>query len=63
VFDLGTTDALSEASQFIQSIERIQSYKIGCIEEICLRKGLIDKKGIEKTVDSIKNTSGISVLR
>lgn len=49
--DVGTTDALLEASQFIQSIERIQSYKIGCIEEICLRKGLISQKEIKKLVE------------
>ncbi len=40
--DTGTAESLQDASVFIQSIEKRQSYKIGCPEEIALRMGYID---------------------
>ena len=39
--DAGTCESLQEAGNFIMSIEKRQSYKIGCIEEICFRQGFI----------------------
>ena len=54
--DVGTTDALSEASQFIKSIEKIQSYKIACLEEICLRKGLISKDKINFIIEDMPSS-------
>ena len=40
--DSGTPHSLLEASNFIATIEARQGLKIGCIEEIALRRGLID---------------------
>jgi len=40
--DLGTFDNLLLAGQFVQTLEKRQNLKIGCIEEISLRKGYID---------------------
>lgn len=42
--DTGNPDSLLEASNFIQTIEKIQDVKVTCIEEIVLNKGYIYKK-------------------
>ncbi|UOE55159.1 glucose-1-phosphate thymidylyltransferase RfbA [Cytobacillus oceanisediminis] len=43
-FDSGTHESLLEASQFIETIEKRQSLKIACLEEIAYIKGYIDKE-------------------
>lgn len=40
--DTGTFESLNQASQFVQIIEERQGLKIGCIEEIAYKKGLIN---------------------
>jgi glucose-1-phosphate thymidylyltransferase len=39
--DTGTFDSLSDASEFVRVIEKRQSQKIGCIEEVAYRMGYI----------------------
>ena len=41
-FDAGTSASLQRASSFIYSVEESQSYKIGCPEEIAIRRNLIN---------------------
>ena len=46
-FDTGTQDSLTEASQFVQTLEKRQGMKISCIEEIAFRMGYINKDQLE----------------
>lgn len=40
--DTGTHDSLLQASEFIQSLEKRQGFKVACLEEIAYRLGFID---------------------
>lgn len=46
--DTGTHDSLSEASTFIEVIEKRQGLKISCLEEIALYKGWITKEQLKE---------------
>lgn len=52
--DTGTHESLLEASQFIETIEKRQSLKVACIEEIAYRKGYIDLKQLIKLAEPLK---------
>ncbi len=45
--DTGTFDSLHDASEFVRVIEKRQSHKIGCIEEVAFHMGYIDKAQLE----------------
>ena len=42
--DTGTFDSLADACEFVRVIEKRQSQKIGCIEEVAFRMGFINKE-------------------
>lgn len=46
--DTGTHEALTEATEFVKTIEKRTGLKIGCIEEIAFRKGFIDAQHLQK---------------
>jgi len=57
--DTGTYESLLEAGEFIETIERRQGLKIGCIEEIAYKKGFISKEQMLKIADGYaKNSYG-----
>lgn len=57
--DTGTHDSLSEASTFIEVIEKRQGLKVACIEEIALDNGWISKEQVRKlAAPMIKNKYG-----
>ena len=55
--DTGTHESLLDASNFIAAIERRQGLKIGCLEEIAFRLGLISSTQLERLIEPLR-TSG-----
>lgn len=61
--DTGTHDSLSEASIFIEVIEKRQGLKIACLEEIAYRKGWIDADTLREVAQPMaKNAYGQYLL-
>ncbi len=62
--DTGTHDSLSEASTFVEVIEKRTGLKIGCLEGIAYRQGWIsDKKMAEIAQPMAKNEYGQYLLK
>lgn len=61
--DTGTHDSLSEASTFVEVIEKRQGLKVACLEEIAFRNGWISaEKLVELAAPMIKNQYGQYLL-
>lgn len=61
--DTGTHDSLSEASTFIEVIEKRQGLKVACLEEIAYKKGWITKEQLDKLAQPMtKNAYGQYLL-
>ena len=52
--DTGTHDSLSEASTFIEVIEKRQGLKVACLEEIAFRKGWITRERLHELAEPMK---------
>ncbi|MBJ7967336.1 MULTISPECIES: glucose-1-phosphate thymidylyltransferase RfbA [Bacillus] len=52
--DTGTHESLLEAAQFIETIEKRQSLKVACLEEIAFKKKYITKQQLLKIANSVK---------
>ena len=62
--DTGTHDSLSEASTFIECIEKRQGLKVACLEEIAYKKGWISMKRLkEEARPMAKNNYGKYLLQ
>ena len=55
--DTGTHESLLEASQFIQTVEKRQGLKVGCLEEIAFDNKFITKKQLLSQAKALKGTS------
>lgn len=62
--DTGTHDSLSEASNFVETLEKRQGLKISCLEEIAFRKGWINAEKLRELAQPmIKNQYGQYLLQ
>ena len=62
--DTGTHDSLSEASTYIEVLEKRQGLKIACLEGIALRQGWINSDKMKKLAQSmLKNQYGQYLLK
>ena len=62
--DTGTHDSLSEASTFIEVIEKRQGLKVACLEEIAYKQGWISREQLVKAAQPMsKNEYGRYLLR
>ena len=62
--DTGTHDSLSEASTYIEVLEKRQGLKVGCLEGIAYRKGWITKEKMRELAQPmLKNQYGQYLLK
>ncbi|MDO4872045.1 MAG: glucose-1-phosphate thymidylyltransferase RfbA [bacterium] len=62
--DTGTHESLLEASQYIETVQRLQNVQVANLEEIAFRKGWISKEKLEKLAEPLcKNEYGKYLLR
>jgi glucose-1-phosphate thymidylyltransferase len=55
--DTGTHESLLESGEFIAILEKRQSLKVGCIEEIAYKLGYIDKNQLKALAASLSSSS------
>ena len=62
--DTGTFDSLSEASTYIEVLEKRQGLKVGCLEGIAYRKGWITEERMRQLAQPmLKNQYGQYLLK
>ncbi|HYF24071.1 MAG TPA: glucose-1-phosphate thymidylyltransferase RfbA [Caulobacteraceae bacterium] len=61
--DLGTPEALLEASEFVRAIQKRQALQIACLEEIALGQGWIDRDAVLAQAERMSNAPYGAYLR
>lgn len=61
--DTGTHDSLLEASQFVQTIEHRQGYKVACLEEVAFRWNWITEDELAQRIKLLSKTSYAQYLK
>jgi glucose-1-phosphate thymidylyltransferase len=54
--DTGTHDSLLEASQFVQTVEKRQGFKIACLEEIAYSQGWLTEQQVRHSAKKLSKT-------
>lgn len=54
--DTGTHDSLVEASQFVQTVEKRQGFKVACLEEIAWRNGWMSDEQVREAAQALGKT-------
>ena len=62
-FDCGTATGLLEAASFIKTVETIQGLKIGCPEEVAIKKKYINKTKLNLHLSKIPNSEYKNYLK
>ena len=61
--DAGKIEDMTNVSSFVQSVEKVQSIKIACLEEIALSKKWINKRTILKNINFYGNCNYSNYLK
>jgi glucose-1-phosphate thymidylyltransferase len=61
--DTGTHDSLSEASTFVQVVEKRQGLKVACLEEIGFMKGWLSAERLREIAGTMNNAYGDYLLK
>ena len=51
--DSGTHESLLESSNFVAAVERVQEYKIACLEEVAFKMGFVSAEEAARTISSM----------
>ena len=62
-FDSGTHESLLEASQYIEAIEKRQSLKVACLEEISFSRGYINSEQLMSLGTGMNNAYGSYLIK
>jgi glucose-1-phosphate thymidylyltransferase len=54
--DTGTNESMMQADNFIETIEKRQGLKVGCLEEIAYKKGYINAQQVRKLAEPLKKS-------
>jgi glucose-1-phosphate thymidylyltransferase len=54
--DTGTVDSLSDATEFVRTIERRQNLKVGAPEEVAWRQGWLDDEALRERADTLRKS-------
>ena len=60
--DCGTVASINEAANYVKIIEQQTKFKIGCIEEVAFRQGLIGYSEMYDLVKSLGNNEYTNYL-
>ena len=61
--DAGKIEDLSNVTNYVKSVEKVQGIKIACLEEISLLKKWIDKKKVKENIKFYGNCEYSSYLK